>query len=224
MCLFKLPLYEKLRLQNWHLKGFSPLCFLKWSRKLHDFLKTWPQPGMRHWKNFLLLCVFGLYIFVIWCHSSGTPWKFFLMVLSFSGNMLKFFCSGTFVGKHSGVWPSVLLESPLVCSEQSSSMKSKHDLLLVSVKTNLQQLSLGFLLMHWRLTSESVPFWFFSAASKNPWSLQILFSALIWFRGATKDSRIAGFGVWLGWPSFDVSMIRICFWVFLFWVGSYCRS
>ena len=82
MCLCWLPIWLNLRWQMWQLYGLYPVCFLKWSLRLHDFLNTLLHPLNRHWKMKFFLRVLGFLYSIIWCHSSGTPSKcFFGMIL-----------------------------------------------------------------------------------------------------------------------------------------------
>lgn len=92
----KFPLCVKCLWQKLHLKGLWPVCFLKWSLRLHDFLKTLPQSGYMHLKYSLTLLVSGFLTLMVSCHSSGIPlkvleviWDFKGLLDSFSSSMMR---------------------------------------------------------------------------------------------------------------------------------------
>ena len=72
-----MPLWVKFLLQYWQVKGLCPVCFLKWSRRLHDFLNTLPHPGYMHLKNSFYRYVIGFLILIVSCQSEGMPSKCF---------------------------------------------------------------------------------------------------------------------------------------------------
>ena len=72
-CLPRLPDWEKVFWQNLHSNGFYLVCFLKWSLRLHDFLKDFPHFGNWHLNCNLRRLVSGFLVFTIWYHLLGIP-------------------------------------------------------------------------------------------------------------------------------------------------------
>uniref|UniRef100_A0A7S3NGA8 Uncharacterized protein n=1 Tax=Euplotes harpa TaxID=151035 RepID=A0A7S3NGA8_9SPIT len=44
-CFFKFPFWVKLLLHTFQVKGFTPWCILKWSRKFQALTNSFPQSG-----------------------------------------------------------------------------------------------------------------------------------------------------------------------------------